>query len=336
MANTSSRAFRLLSLLQNHRYWAGADLAARLGVSARTLRRDVDRLRELGYPVEAHPGVDGGYQLAAGAALPPLVVDDEEAVALAAGLLLAAQGAAAGAHEGGEITIAEASARALAKVAQVMPARLRRRAEAVAAMTEPATWDAGRGGAAVGPDVLADAALACRDSERVRFDYTAANGERTQRHVEPHRLVALERRWYLVAYDLTRQDWRSFRLDRVAGHLQPTGARFRPRELPAATAAEYVRRNIAGPVPSYHTEAVVEAPAAAVRERIGRWATVTEDGPASCRVSMTVPGTSRDWAVIALGVAGADFHVLSPPELIEQVADWGARFTRAVRPPARA
>src|ERR1700728_4273679 len=146
MANTSSRTLRLLSLLQNHRFWPGAELAERLGISARTLRRDVDRLRELGYPVEAHPGVDGGYQLAAGAALPPLVVDDEEAVALAAGLLLAAPGAAAAAHEGREITIAEASARALAKVAQLMPARLRRRAEAVAAMTEPATWDAGWGG----------------------------------------------------------------------------------------------------------------------------------------------------------------------------------------------
>src|SRR5215831_192373 len=142
MANTSSRSFRLLSLLQNHRYWAGADLAERLGVSARTLRRDVDRLRELGYPVEAHPGVDGGYQLAAGAALPPLVVDDEEAVALAAGLLLAAQGTAVVADEAGEVTVAEVAARALAKVTQVMPARLRRRAEAIAAMTESASWDA--------------------------------------------------------------------------------------------------------------------------------------------------------------------------------------------------
>src|SRR5215469_12411165 len=134
MANTSSRSFRLLSLLQNHRYWSGADLAARLGVSARTLRRDVDRLRELGYPVQAHPGVDGGYQLAAGAALPPLVVDDEEAVAIAVGLQLAAQGAAE------DSAVAEASARALAKVTQVMPPRLRRQVEAVAAVTDSATW----------------------------------------------------------------------------------------------------------------------------------------------------------------------------------------------------
>ena len=215
MANTSSRALRLLSLLQNHRFWPGAELAERLGVSSRTLRRDVDRLRELGYPVTAHPGVDGGYQLASGTALPPLVVDDDEAVALAVGLRLATQGASVPGTTAQDTadhgTIAEAAARALAKVTQVMPARLRRRAEAVAAMTESASWDAARAAqaAAINPDVLASAALACRDAERIRFPYGAANGERTERHVEPHRLVALDRRWYLVGYDLTRNDWRS-------------------------------------------------------------------------------------------------------------------------------
>jgi predicted DNA-binding transcriptional regulator YafY len=337
MANTSTRSFRLLSLLQNHRYWAGADLADRLGVSVRTLRRDVDRLRELGYPVDAHPGVDGGYQLAAGAALPPLVVDDEEAVALAAGLLLAAQGTAAVAHDGGEAagnageaTIAEVAARALAKVTQVMPARLRRRAEAIAAMTESASWNTAQAGqAAISPDVLATAALACRDAERIRFGYGAASGERTERHVEPHRLVALDRRWYLVAYDLTRNDWRSFRLDRVLGVPQQTGARFRARTLPAADAAEFVRRNITVAPGRLQVEVVIEAPAAAVRERIGRWAEVRESGPARCLVTMTPD--NLDWPVIALGVTGADFRVLSPPELAERVADWGARFTRAAR-----
>jgi predicted DNA-binding transcriptional regulator YafY len=362
MANTSSRALRLLSLLQNHRFWPGAELAERLGVSPRTLRRDVDRLRELGYPVTAHPGVDGGYQLASGAALPPLVVDDEEAVALAVGLRLATQGAGMQATTGqgttvlgttgqgttgqgttGDTaqdaadhgTVAEAAARALAKVTQVMPARLRRRAEAVAAMTESASWDAARAAqaAAINPDVLASAALACRDAERIRFDYGAASGERTQRHVEPLRLVALDRRWYLVAYDLTSNDWRSFRLDRVIGVPQPTGARFRPRTLPAANAAEFVRRNIAAVPSTWQVEAVIEAPAAVVRERIGRWATIEEDGPGRCRVAMT-PGDSLDWPLIALGVAGADFQVLSPPELAELVGDWGARFTRAARPGA--
>jgi predicted DNA-binding transcriptional regulator YafY len=335
MANTSSRALRLLSLLQNHRFWPGAELAERLGVSPRTLRRDVDRLRELGYPVTAHPGVDGGYQLAPGAALPPLVLDDEEAVALAVGLRLATQGTARDDAAGDDLagTIAEAAARALAKVTQVMPARLRRRAGAVAAMTESASWDTPRAGqAAINPDVLATAALACRDSERIRFDYGAASGQRTERHVEPHRLVTLDRRWYLVAYDLTKNDWRSFRLDRVLGVPQPTGARFRPRALPAANAAEFVRRNISAAPGAGQAQAVVEAPAAAVRERLGRWATVTESGPARCLVTIT-NAENLDWALIALGATGADFLVLSPPELAARVADWGARFTRAVQPP---
>jgi predicted DNA-binding transcriptional regulator YafY len=346
MANTSSRTLRLLSLLQNHRFWPGAELAERLGVSPRTLRRDVDRLRELGYPVTAQPGVDGGYQLASGAALPPLVVDDEEAVALAVGLRLATQGAASGPGRAeqngadqdtpGHGTIAEAAARALAKVTQVMPARLRRSAEAVAAMTESASWGAAPAGqtAAINPDVLASAALACRDTERLRFAYGAASGEQTERHVEPHRLVALDRRWYLVAYDLLRNDWRSFRLDRVIGVPQPTGARFRPRPLPAKDAAEFVRRNIAATPSAWQVEAVVAAPAAAIRERVGRWAKIEEDGPGRCRVTMTPD--NLDWPVIALGMTGAEFRVLSPPELADRIEDWGNRFTRASRPAAEA
>jgi predicted DNA-binding transcriptional regulator YafY len=334
----------LLSLLQNHRFWPGAELAERLGVSPRTLRRDVDRLRELGYPVTAHPGVDGGYQLASGAALPPLVVDDEEAVALAVGLRLATQGATAQASmaqastapdAADHGTIAEAAARALAKVTQVMPARLRRRAEAVAAMTESASWAPGRAAqtAAINPDVLASAALACRDAERIRFGYRAASGERTERHVEPHRLVALDRWWYLVAYDLTKNDWRSFRLDRVTGVPEPTGASFRPRALPAADAAEFVRSNANAAPRGWQVRVVIEAPAAVVRERIGRWATIEEDGPSRCLATMT-PGDNLDWPVIALGVAGADFQVVSPPELAERIGDWGTRFSRAVRPHA--
>ncbi|MBO1420434.1 YafY family protein, partial [Streptomyces sp. FH025] len=195
MANTSTRTLRLLSLLQTHRYWPGEELAERLGVSARTLRRDIDRLRELGYPVEAQRGVDGGYQLAAGAALPPLVIDDEEAVALAVGLQAAAESPVEG--------VAEGSVRVLAKVVQVMPARLRRRVEALRAMTVPVDWGASAG-AGVDPDALTVVALACRDAERLHFSYTAASGRSTERHVEPHRLVCLGRRWYLVAYDLDR------------------------------------------------------------------------------------------------------------------------------------
>jgi predicted DNA-binding transcriptional regulator YafY len=320
MANTSSRMLRLLSLLETHRYWPGTELAGRLQVSQRTLRRDIDRLRELGYPVQAQRGVTGGYQLAAGAALPPLVLDDEEAVALAVGLQAAAESPVEG--------IAESSVRALAKVVQVMPARLRRRVEALRTMTVPASWG---GGARVGvdPGVLTGVAVACRDTERLRFSYTAANGQQTARHVEPHRLVSLGRRWYLVGYDLDRHDWRSFRIDRLTGP-EATAARFRPRALPAADAAAFVRAGIGSVSAVYDVEVLIAAPAAAVRERIGRWATVENAGPGRCRIRMTAD--SLDWPTMALGAVGADFEVVSPPELADRVRDWGRRFSRAGGP----
>lgn len=317
MANTSSRTLRLLSLLQTRRYWPGEELARQLQVSPRTLRRDIDRLRELGYPIQAQRGVAGGYQLAAGAALPPLVVDDEEAVALALGLQAAAQGAVEG--------IAESSVRALAKVVQVMPTRLRRRVQALGAMTVPASWE-GSVGAAVDPGVLAAIALACRDTERIRFSYTAADGRQAERRVEPHRLVLLGRRWYLAGYDLDRQGWRSYRLDRLAAP-HGTGARFRPRELPAADAAVFVRAGIQSARAGYDIEVIVEAPAPMVRERIGRWASVSEIGAARCRVRMTAD--ALEWPVMGLGMVGAEFRVVSPPELIDWMRDWGARFSRA-------
>lgn len=317
MANTSTRTLRLLSLLQTHRYWPGGELADRLGVSVRTLRRDVDRLRELGYPVEAQRGVDGGYQLAAGAALPPLVVDDEEAVALAVGLQAAAQGAIDG--------IAESSVRALAKIVQVMPARLRRRVEALRTMTVPAGWGA-TAQTGIEPDVLTTVALTCRDSERLRFSYTAADRASTDRQVEPHRLVCLGRRWYLVAYDLTRHDWRSFRLDRLTDP-RPTGARFRPRDLPAPDAAEFVRTRLTTLPRPHRVEVLVDAPAATVRDRIGRWATIEEAGPDRCRIRMTTD--SLDWPTLALGTLDSTFQILHPPELLTQIHAWGTRFTQA-------
>ena len=320
MANTSSRTLRLLSLLQTRRYWPGEELAGQLRVSPRTLRRDIDRLRELGYPIQAQRGVAGGYQLAAGSALPPLVVDDEEAVALALGLQAAAQGAVEG--------IAESSVRALAKVVQVMPARLRRRVQALGAMTVPASWE-GAAGASVDPEVLTALALACRDTERIRFSYTAAGGRQAGRHVEPHRLVLLGRRWYLAGYDLDRQGWRSYRLDRL-GPPRGTGARFRPRELPAADAAAFVRAGIQSARAGYDVEVIVEAPAKVVRERIGRWASVSEISATRCRVRMTAD--MLEWPIMGLGMVGADFQVISPPELIDWVRDWGARFSRAAQP----
>jgi predicted DNA-binding transcriptional regulator YafY len=326
VAGTSARTLRLLSLLQSRRHWGGADLAGRLGVSVRTLRRDVDRLRELGYPVEAQRGVDGGYALAPGAALPPLVLDDDEAVALAVGLQAAAATEVAG--------IAETSVRALAKVVQVMPARLRRRVDALRAMTVPGAWGTPGSGGAVDPAVLTTVALACRDAERLAFAYTAAGGQRSERSVEPFRLVSLGRRWYLVGYDLDRGDWRTFRLDRLA-RPRGTGVRFGPRRLPAADAAAFVRDHITDLPARYAVEATLAAPAALVRSRIGRWATVEDDGPGRCRVH--IDADTLDWPATALGVAGAEFTVVSPPELREHLRDLARRFAEAagsVVPPA--
>src|SRR4051812_19276174 len=321
MAATGSRTLRLLSLLQSRRHWAGADLARRLGVSVRTLRRDVDRLRELGYPVEAQRGVDGGYALAPGAALPPLVLDDDEAVALAVGLQAAAAVEVAG--------MAETSVRALAKVVQVMPARLRRRVDALRAMTVPGGWGAPASGGGVDPAVLTTVALACRDGERIVFGYTAADGARTERSVEPFRLVSLGRRWYLVGYDLDRGDWRSFRLDRLAGP-KGSGARFAPRRFPAADAAAFVRDRIVDLPRGIAVEAVVEAPADVIGVRIGRWATVADEGPGRCRVRMDAD--NLDWPATALAMTGADFAVLTPPELRDHLREMGRRCTAAAEP----
>jgi predicted DNA-binding transcriptional regulator YafY len=318
MASPGTRTLRLLSLLQSRRYWAGADLAGRLEVSPRTLRRDIDRLRDLGYPVEARRGVDGGYQLAAGAVLPPLLLDDEEAVAIGVGLHSAIQA-------GTVIGIEESSVRALSKVVQVMPSRLRRRIDALAAMTVPAPWQGSTAG--VDADVLVSLAQACRDGERLEFAYTAHRGERSTREVDPYRLVLLGRRWYLVAWDLTRFDWRTFRLDRLV-EPRATGAHAIPRQLPAEDAAEFVRSSIDS-LPSRHrVEVLIDAPAAVVRERIGPWGTLEDVGPGQCRFLMT--SDSLDWPTMALGNAGAGFEVLSPPELMDHLRELGSLFGRAV------
>jgi predicted DNA-binding transcriptional regulator YafY len=319
VAATSSRTLRLLSLLQARRHWGGEELARRLGVSVRTLRRDVERLRELGYPVEAQRGVDGGYALAPGAALPPLVLDDDEAVALAIGLQAAASSPVAG--------MADTSVRALAKVVQVMPVRLRRRVEALRTMTVPATWGGAAGGEGVDPGALTTAALACRDAERIAFVYTAADGARSERSVEPHRLVSLGRRWYLVGYDLDRGDWRTFRLDRLAG-VRGTGARFGPRRFPAEDAASYVRARIGAVTVQYDVEAVVAAPAAEVRGRIGRWARVEELPGNRCRVRMEADDLG--WPALALAMTGAPFGEVSPPAMVEHLRAVAGRFAAAV------
>ncbi len=316
MSGTGNRTLRLLSLLQQRRHWPGGELATRLDVSLRTLRRDVERLRELGYPVDAQPGVDGGYRLAPGASLPPLVLDDDEAVALTVGLQAAAQSAVTG--------MAEASVRALTTVVQVLPARLRRRAETLGAMTVPAPG--GASGPAVDPQVLVAVAAACRDTERLEFSYTAADGARPERLTEPFRLVALGRRWYLVAYDLGRGDWRSFRLDRLTAPTG-TGQRFAPRVLPAEDAAAFVRNGTDARAGAQVVEALVEAGPDDVRRRVGPWATVTAQ--AGGRSLLRMETYDLSWAALALGSVQAEFTVLSPPALRDLLGDWAGRFDRA-------
>jgi predicted DNA-binding transcriptional regulator YafY len=309
MANTSARMLRLLSLLQTHRYWPGPELAGRLEVSDRTLRRDVDRLRELGYPVDASRGVAGGYQLQAGAAVPPLLLDDDEAVAIAVGLRTAAAGAVAG--------FEETSVRALAKVIQLLPPRLRRRIDALRVATAPGVLG---GGPTLDPDALTTIALACRGEERLRFAYTAREAEPTARHVEPHRLVSLGRRWYLVAWDLDRGDWRSFRVDRLS-EPSLTGARFRPRELPGGDPVAWLRSRIAA-IPTRHdVSLLLEAPAERVRAVVGFWGNVEPVDDRRCRLRMSVDDLS--WPVMVLGVVGAPFAVEAPPALIDHVRATG-------------
>src|SRR5262245_62091530 len=245
---TSSRLLTLLSLLQTRRDWAGGELADRLDVSRRTIRRDVERLRALGYPVESLAGPAGGYRLAAGTAMPPLLLDDDEAIAIAVGLRTAARASVTG--------IEETSVRALVKLEQVLPSHLRRRVAAFSASMVTAPSD----GPTVDPQYLMTIAAACRDAERLRFRYRSRDGAETRREVEPHALVNRGRRWYLVAWDRGRDDWRTFRVDRLARPAS-AGGRCTPRTLPAADAAAFVEQSIAATAHRYQARVTVHAPA---------------------------------------------------------------------------
>lgn len=306
----------LLSLLQTHRYWPGDELAARLEVSGRTLRRDIERLRELGYVVDASRGVAGGYQLRAGGQLPPLLLEDDEAVAIAAGLRTAAAGSVGG--------LEETSVQALTKVVALMPARLRRRMDALASQTDtPGPWSRGPSVDAV---VLTTLAQACRDDEATTFDYAARDADPTHRRVEPHRLVSLGRRWYLVAWDRDRQDWRSFRVDRVSG-VGLTGQRFRPRELPGGDAVAFVQAGFRRIPHRYAVRVTVAAPAERVRWAVGGHGDVTATDAGSCVLEMGVD--SLEWPLMVLAQVGASFRIESPDELREACADAAARFSAA-------
>jgi predicted DNA-binding transcriptional regulator YafY len=313
--NTSARMLRLLSLLQTHRYWPGGELADRLEVSARTLRRDVDRLRELGYTVDAVRGVAGGYQLRAGGQLPPLLLEDEEAVAIAVSL----QSSAAGGTPGME----EIAVQALSKVIALMPPRLRRQMDALRSQTEQLPWS---GGPALDPALLSTLAQACRDSEPIHFGYTARDAAPTDRWVEPHRMVSMGRRWYLVAYDRDRQDWRSFRVDRIS-EPRTSGQTFRPRALPAADALSFVQAGIRRMPQRYAVRVAFDGDLARVAAVAGHWATVTETDEG---VVLEMNVDSLDWPMFMLANIDAGFTIESPPELAEAVARTAGRFRRAV------
>ncbi|MFE2756994.1 helix-turn-helix transcriptional regulator [Actinosynnema sp. NPDC059335] len=317
MLETSARLLRLLSLLQTRRDWPGPELAERLDVSPRTVRRDVDRLRELGYPVHATTGTLGGYRLGAGAALPPLLLDDEEAVAVAVGLRTAATGTVTG--------IEETSLRALAKLEQVLPSRLRHRVNALQTFTVPVPHDTPA--ATVDPDVLTTLAAACRDRERLRFDYLDHHGHTTTRAAEPHRVVTWGRRWYLVAYDVDRQDWRTYRVDRITPKT-PTGPRFTPRDLPDGDAAAYVARSASSAAWRHHAEVVVHAPADTVAACVNPAVGTVEPLTDTTCLLRTGADTVAALAV-HLGLLDTDFEVTSPPELVAHLRTLAARYARA-------
>jgi predicted DNA-binding transcriptional regulator YafY len=328
MLETSARLLELLSLLQARREWSSAQLAERLQVGPRTIRRDVDRLRRLGYPVHGTRGVAGGYRLGAGAALPPLLLDAEEAVAVAVGLRTAAST--------GVVGIEETSLRALAKLEQLLPTPLRRRVGAVGAATVPYPGS----GPAVDPEVLAMIAGASRDAERLRFAYRSHEGERSRRLVEPHRLVHTGHRWYLVAWDSSRGDWRTFRVDRIAPPLS-LDRRFEPREPPAKDIAAYVARRVSAARDRYQADVILYAPLAQVIERVPHAAgTLEAIDDHSCRLRT---GSDR-LGGLAIYVAdiGVDFEVLEPPELAQHLQALAERFAKAgrqarrqLRPPRR-
>jgi predicted DNA-binding transcriptional regulator YafY len=320
MMDTPARLLNLLSLLQTPREWSGTELAERLEVTTRTIRRDVDRLRGLGYPVEATMGSVGGYRLVAGKALPPLLLDDEEAVAIAVGLRAAAGSAVDG--------IEEASLRALTKLEQVLPSRLRYRVGALGSAVVSMTG----GGPRVDPAALTVLAGAIANHECVRFVYRAADGAESRRHAEPQRLVASGRRWYLVAWDLARDDWRIFRVDRLGG-VTATGARAAPRVLPAADAAEFVASRLRNLWPTEPAVVDVGAPADVLRAKLGQ---------APGEVESLPDGTSRwrvdadrvDWMAVRLLMLDLPFRVQSPPSLVDRLRAFAARAHEATAPPA--
>ena len=315
MSQTSSRLLELLSLLQGRRDWPGNELADRLEVSGRTIRRDIERLRQLGYPVDSLTGPAGGYRLRAGSSMPPLLLDDEEAIAIAVGLSTAARASVTG--------IEETAVRALVKLEQILPAHLRRRVAALGS----ATFTLPVGGSTVDPQHLTVIAAACRDSECLRFGYRSREGTDSRREVEAHSLVNRGRRWYLVAWDRRRDDWRTFRIDRL---LKPTstGVRFTPRKLPAKDAGAYVEQSITRAPNRFEALVTLYAPAQEIATRVpSSWGVLTPIDAHTCEYR-----TGDDdlrWLALRIAMLGVDFEVHQPPELLEQLQVLALRLTRA-------
>jgi predicted DNA-binding transcriptional regulator YafY len=314
MSETTSRVLQLLGLLQSRRVWTGEELAERLGVTGRSVRRDIERLRDLGYPVVASKGHGGGYQLGAGAALPPLLLDPDEAVAMAVCLRLAAGGSVAG--------VGESALRALSKLDQVMPARLRSQVAAVHDATVTLTPNATN---PVDPEILMTLARACRDHEHVGAGYIDLHGNVTQRRVEPYQLVTTGRRWYLLAYDRDREDWRSFRLDRMS-EVIARGTTFTVRDSPDA--ATYISRSISSSPYRYIANVRYHASAQVVAQHFSPTsATIEPEGSNSCVV--TAGADDPQTLSLYLAMVGCDFEIMGPPEVIAGAASMGERLRRA-------
>ena len=317
MTETSSRLLQLLSLLQARRDWSCGELADRLGVSGRTIRRDIERLRDLGYPVESVTGPAGGYQLRAGTAMPPLLLDDDEAIAIAVGLGTAARASVTG--------IEETAVRALVKLEQVLPAHLRRRVAALgtATIAPPVA------GPTVEPQHLTVIASACRDSECLRFAYRSRDGTDSRRLVEPHILVNLGRRWYLVAWDRSREDWRTFRVDRLTRPAS-TGVRFAPRRLPAKDAAAYVEQSITGAPNRYEARVTLYVAADQIARRVPPHSGTIEPIDAqSCEYR--TGDDNLAWLALRIAMLGVDFTVHEPPELAGHLRALADRLRRATQ-----
>jgi predicted DNA-binding transcriptional regulator YafY len=315
MTQTSSRLLELLSLLQGRRDWPGEELADRLEVSRRTIRRDIERLRQLGYPVESLTGPAGGYRLRAGSAMPPLLLDDEEAIAIAVGLRTAARASVTG--------IEETAVRALVKLEQVLPAHLRRRVGALSS----ATFTLPAPGPTVDPQHLTVIAATCRDSERLRFAYRRRDGTDSRREVEPHSLVNYGRRWYLVAWDRGREGWRTFRVDRLA---RPTsaGVRFAPRRLPTNDAATFVEQSIRAAPNRYEAVLTLHAAAGEIESRVpAYWGTIEPVDASSCL--FRTGDDDLGWLALRVAMLGVDFELHEPPELVEHMRALSSRLGRA-------